>query len=123
MYLAALAPTLAPLGNLYSGKYLLPFFLGLTVLVAHAVARNFGTLKGVSPQRLAHSRLQRGALLSAALLAALVLVGMPTPEALKKHPLTAWALEPMVVGTLRIGSLGAGVGGTVMRSGGSKIIA
>lgn len=99
VYLAALAPTLAPLGNLYSGKYLLPFFLGLTVLVAHAVARNFGTLKGVSPQRLAHSRLQRGALLSAALLATLVLVGMPAPEALKKHPLTAWALEPMVVGT------------------------
>jgi hypothetical protein len=29
----------------------------------------------------------------------------------------------MVVGTLRIGSFGDGVGGTVMRSGGSKRIA
>ena len=31
--------------------------------------------------------------------------------------------HPMVVGTLRIGSLGAGVGGTMTRSGGSKRIA
>jgi hypothetical protein len=96
---AALIPTLAPLNNLYSGKYLLPFFLGLTVLMAQLVARNFGKLKGVSPQRLAHTRLQTGAALAAGLLVVLALVGIPAPEALKSRPLTAWFVEPMAVGT------------------------
>ena len=41
---------------------------------------------------------------------------MPPPPLLN-------SAHPMVVGTLSIGSLGEGVGGTVMRSGGSKIIA
>ena len=99
LYGAALLPTLAPLNNLYSGKYLIPFFLGITFVMAHVVARNFGRLKGVSPLRLAHSRLQTGALLSSALLLGLVLVGVPSPEALKARPLTAWALQPAVVGT------------------------
>lgn len=101
LFAAALLPTLAPLNNLYSGKYLLPFFLGLSLLTAYRVARQAGALKSVSPQRLVptSARLQSIATLSAGLLVLLALVGIPTPQALKSQPLTAWFLEPMAVGT------------------------
>lgn len=99
LYWLALLPTLVPLRNLYSGKYLVPFFLGLVLAVAQVVARNCRTTKTTSIQLSAHGRQQLGVVVAAASLAALALIGVPTAEALKKNPVTAWAADPLVVGT------------------------
>ncbi len=99
LWWVALLPTLVPLRNLYSGKYLLPFFLGLLLLVAQAVARNCRATRSTSIQLSAHGRQQAGVIFAAGSLACLALIGVPTASALKKSPLTAWAADPLVVGT------------------------
>lgn len=99
LYGLALLPTLVPLRNLYSGKYLVPFFLGLLLLVAQAVARNCRATKTTSIQLSAHGRQQMGVMVAVASLAALALIGVPTAEAIRKNPVTAWAANPLVVGT------------------------
>ena len=99
LYLVALLPTLVPLRNLYSGKYLIPFFLGLLLLVVQAVARNCRSTKTTSIQLSAHGRQQLGVVMATASLACLALIGVPTAEAFKKSPLTALAADPLVVGT------------------------
>ncbi|WP_157268376.1 hypothetical protein [Azohydromonas aeria] len=103
---AAVLPTLAPLHNLYSGKYLLPFFLWLTVAVAQALAWKFqpglpagtagpGTVSGSGAPQF----FRAGVALPLGILATLALVGIPAPEALKQRPLAAWTENPLIVGT------------------------
>jgi hypothetical protein len=99
LWWAALLPTLIPLKNLYSGKYLLPFFMGLILLAAQAVARNCRATRSASVQLSADAQQQTGVWLATGCLVALALIGVPTPEALKSHPFTAWAADPLVVGT------------------------
>ncbi|NML17515.1 glycosyltransferase family 39 protein [Azohydromonas caseinilytica] len=95
----ALLPTLAPLKNLYSGKYLIPFFLCLVVALAQALARAAQGRSRSQPQALMDSTLRTGVTFSLGILAGLLLFGIPAPSSLKQRPLTAWAESPLIVGT------------------------
>lgn len=96
---AAMLPTLAPLQNLYSGKYLLPFFLCLTVAVAQALAWKFQGAAGAVFGRATPQFFRAGVALPLGVLAAMAVIGVPAPEALKQRPLAAWTENPMIVGT------------------------
>ena len=95
----ALLPTLTPLKNLYSGKYLIPFFLCLIVTMGQAMALTVRAQASIARQQQIFSTLRTGVTFSLGILVGLLLFGIPAPGALKERPLTAWAENPLIVGT------------------------
>jgi hypothetical protein len=94
--LLSLLPTLVPLNNLYSGKYLLPFIVCLLVLLADATGRAFAAAQPQAGLALRGKRLVIG---SALLLAVMLVVGVPDFAAFRQKPLLALVNQPWRVGT------------------------
>lgn len=94
--LASLAPMLTPLTYLYSGKYLIPFFVCLLVVVAGAVPRAY---RIAADKPLLWTRLGKVTLvLSALTVAIFTIAGVPDPASFRKQPLQAIFSEPLRAG-------------------------
>lgn len=90
--LLALLPLMAPLANLYSGKYLVPFFVCLIVAVCDCIGRAANASPRSDPMPGA-GRMRAAALV----LGLLFLVGLPQPADFAAAPLRAMVLQPRIV--------------------------
>lgn len=95
--LVSLLPTLVPLNNLYSGKYLVPFIVCLLVVLADAGGRAYSTLAAPAGEH--RIRGQRWVRWSAGILLLSLLIGVPDSAALRQSPLLAFVQQPWRVGS------------------------
>jgi hypothetical protein len=93
----ALLPLLVPLTFLYSGKYLIPFFVCFLIVVAMLISRGYW----IAPNKpLLWRRIGRSTVaISALTLVGFTVLSVPDPASFKRHPLNAIFSEPMRAGT------------------------
>ena len=93
----SLAPTLAPLPHLYSGKYLVPFLACALVLVAHAFAQAWHAAS--ADERAWRDTMARPVQFSWLLLLATLVVGVPATAGSVGSMLTSAFARPRQIGT------------------------
>jgi hypothetical protein len=93
----AFVPLLVPLTFLYSGKYLIPFFVCLLIVVAMLISRGYW----IAPNKpLLWRRIGRSTVaISALTLVGFTVLSVPDPASFRRQPLKSIFSEPMRAGT------------------------